>query len=46
MFGVSKERVRQIELAAMNKLQLPKTARKLVGFLEMPLQAGSLSETT
>jgi RNA polymerase primary sigma factor len=39
MFGVSKERVRQIETAAMDKLKLPRTARKLVGFLEMPLQA-------
>jgi len=39
MFGVSKERIRQIEAAALGKLQLPKTARKLVGFLEMPLQS-------
>jgi RNA polymerase primary sigma factor len=38
MFGVSKERIRQIEIVAMSKLQLPKAARKLVGFLEMPLQ--------
>jgi RNA polymerase primary sigma factor len=38
IFGVSKERVRQIELAALGKLQLPKVAGKLVGFLEMPLQ--------
>ena len=39
MFGVSRERVRQIECAALGKLQLPKTAGKLVGFLEMPLQS-------
>ena len=38
MFGVSKERVRQIETAAMDKLKLPRVTRKLVGFLEMPLQ--------
>ena len=37
-FGVSRERVRQIERAALGKLQLPKAAEKLVGFLEMPLQ--------
>ncbi|MGA2257844.1 MAG: sigma-70 family RNA polymerase sigma factor, partial [Thermoguttaceae bacterium] len=39
MFGVSKERVRQIETAAMDKLKLPKATRKLVGFLDIPLQA-------
>ena len=39
MFGVSRERVRQIERAALGKLQLPRTAGKLVGFLEMPLQS-------
>ena len=39
MFGVSKERVRQIETAAMDKLKLPKAAQQLVGFLEMPSQS-------
>jgi RNA polymerase primary sigma factor len=39
MFGVSKERVRQIEAEAMDELKLPKAAGKLVGFLEMPLQS-------
>jgi len=38
MFGVTKERVRQIELATLDKLKLPNTARNLVGFLDMPLQ--------
>ncbi len=38
MFGVSKERIRQIETEALDKLKLPHAARKLVGFLEMPLQ--------
>jgi len=38
MFGVTKERVRQIELATLDKLKLPNTARSLVGFLDMPLQ--------
>ena len=41
MFGVTKERVRQIELKALGKLQSPKAAGRLVGFLEMPLQTGS-----
>ena len=36
MFGVSKERIRQIETEAMDKLKLPNATRKLVGFLEMP----------
>ena len=39
MFGVSKERVRQIESQAMDKLKLPKATRELAGFLEMPLQS-------
>ena len=39
IFGVSKERIRQIEVVAMDKLKLPKVARKLVGFLEMPVQS-------
>ena len=38
MFGVSKERIRQIQTDALGKLQLPKAATRLVGFLEMPLQ--------
>ena len=38
MFGVTKERVRQIEIKALEKLQLPKAAGRLVGFLEMPMQ--------
>ena len=38
IFGVSKERIRQIELVAMDKLKLPNTTQKLVGFLEMPFQ--------
>ena len=38
----SKERVRQIELEAMDKLKLPKAAGKLVGFLEMPSQTSPL----
>ena len=37
MFGVSKERIRQIETEAMNKLKLPIATKKLVGFLEMPV---------
>jgi RNA polymerase primary sigma factor len=41
MFGVSKERVRQIELAAVNKLQLPKTARKLVVSWKCPCRPAS-----
>ncbi len=40
MFGVSKERVRQIETQAMDKLKLPKATKKLVGFLEIPSQSG------
>ena len=38
MFGVSKERIRQIETEAMDKLKLPNATKKLVGFLEMPLE--------
>ena len=38
MFGVSKERIRQLETAAMDKLRLPNVAGRLAGFLEMPLQ--------
>jgi RNA polymerase primary sigma factor len=41
MFGVSKERIRQVETAALEKLKLPKVANKLVGFLEMPMQGES-----
>jgi len=37
MFGVSKERIRQIETQALDKLKLPNSTRKLVGFLETPL---------
>jgi RNA polymerase primary sigma factor len=37
-FGVSKERIRQIETEALDKLKLPNAASKLVGFVEMPLQ--------
>jgi DNA-directed RNA polymerase sigma subunit (sigma70/sigma32) len=39
MFGVSKERIRQIETEALDKLKLPNAARKLVGFLDIPLQS-------
>ena len=39
MFRVTRERVRQIEQAALEKLKLPTVTSKLVGFLEMPLQA-------
>jgi RNA polymerase primary sigma factor len=39
MFGVTKERVRQIEFAALGKLKLPRATRKLVGFLDSPLPA-------
>ena len=45
MFGVTKERVRQIEIAALDKLKLPKATRRLAGFLDLPLQTGVLSET-
>ena len=41
MFGVSKERVRQIETEAMDKLKLPNATRQLVGFLDSPLQTSS-----
>ena len=34
MFGVTKERVRQIEIEALDKLKLPKAAGRLVGFLD------------
>ena len=37
MFGITRERVRQIELSALGKLRFPTAARQLVGFLEMPL---------
>jgi RNA polymerase primary sigma factor len=38
IFGVTRERIRQIEREALDKLKLPTTTRKLVGFLDMPLQ--------
>jgi RNA polymerase primary sigma factor len=38
MFGVTRERARQIELSALGKLRFPEATRHLVGFLEMPLQ--------
>ena len=43
MFGVSKERVRQIETEAMDKLKLPNAARRLVGFLDAPSQTSLLN---
>jgi RNA polymerase primary sigma factor len=38
MFGVTRERVRQIELSALGKLRFSGATRHLVGFLEIPLQ--------
>jgi RNA polymerase primary sigma factor len=38
-FGVSKERIRQIETESLDKLKLPHATQKLVNFLEMPLQS-------
>ena len=43
MFGVSKERVRQIETEALDKLKLPNATRNLVGFLEIPLQSSLMN---
>ena len=43
MFGVSKERVRQIETEAMDKLKLPHATRNLVGFLDIPLQTSLMN---
>jgi RNA polymerase primary sigma factor len=43
MFGVSKERVRQIETEAMDKLKLPKATKRLVGFLDIPLQTSLMN---
>ena len=43
MFGVSKERVRQIETEALDKLKLPTTTKKLVGFLEIPSQTSLMN---
>ena len=37
MFGVTRERIRQIELGALDKLKHPKATRRLAGFVEMPL---------
>ena len=37
VFSVTRERVRQIEQAAIGKLQQPSRARELVGFLDAPL---------
>ena len=37
IFGVTRERVRQIEFAALDKLRFPEATRHLVGFLETPL---------
>ncbi len=39
MFGVSKERVRQIESEALDKLKASKASKKLAGFLDVPLHA-------
>ncbi len=43
MFGVSKERVRQIETEALNKLKLPKATKRLAGFLDVPLQTSLMN---
>ena len=43
IFGVSKERVRQIEMEAMDKLKLPMATKGLVGFLDIPLQTSLLN---
>ena len=43
MFGVSKERVRQIETEALDKLKLPNATRKLVGFLDIPSQTSLMN---
>jgi RNA polymerase primary sigma factor len=34
VFGVSRERIRQIEMAALRKLSLPAATRQLIGFLD------------
>jgi RNA polymerase primary sigma factor len=39
IFSVSRERVRQIERKAMQKLQHPDSSGKLTGFLEQPISA-------
>jgi len=38
IFKVTRERVRQIEAKAVKKLQHPIRARKLVGFLDVPVK--------
>ena len=41
LLHVSRERIRQIELAALRKLKLPTAMRKLAGFLELPSNTAS-----
>jgi RNA polymerase primary sigma factor len=43
MFGVSKERVRQIETEALDKLKLPNATKQLVGFLDIPSQTSLMN---
>jgi RNA polymerase primary sigma factor len=46
IFSVTRERVRQIELGALHKLQQPGWAKRLAGFLEGPLASAPDALTT
>jgi len=45
VFEVTRERVRQIELAALRKLKLPRAMQKLAGFLESPPRPSAGGQT-